>query len=68
MGGSDPNRVGGAANAVCLTSQPVLKEVGGEGQFIGGAEYGSSAFGPTAMPTTTYPVLYVGDYSTVPYL
>lgn len=48
MGGSDPNSVGGAANAVCLTSQPVLKEVGGEGQFMGGAEYGSNSFGPTA--------------------
>lgn len=48
MGGSDPNSDGGAANAVCLTSQPVLKEVGGEGQFMGGAEYGSNSFGPTA--------------------
>lgn len=48
MGGSDPHSVGGAANAVCLTSQPALKEVGGEGQFMGGAEYGSNSFGPTA--------------------
>lgn len=47
MGGSHSESVGGAANVVCLTPQPVLKEVGGEGQFMGGAEYGSNVFGPT---------------------
>lgn len=47
MGGSHSESVGGAANVVCLTPQPVLKEVGGEGQFMGGTEYGSNAFGPS---------------------
>lgn len=47
MGGSHSESVGGAANVVCLTPHPVLKEVGGEGQFMGGTEYGSNAFGPS---------------------
>ena len=45
MGGSSTYSEGGAANSVCLTDRPVLARVGGEGQYMQGAEYASNAFG-----------------------
>lgn len=49
MGGSSTSSEGGAANSVCLTDRPVLVSVGGEGQYMQGAEYGSNAFGASLI-------------------
>lgn len=49
MGGSSTSSERGAANSVCLTDRPVLETVGGEGQYMQGAEYGSNAFGASLI-------------------